>query len=408
MNRRQLLKKSVVVAGACGAGVMVPLVARGASAAAIAPMINRRRYRLFPHSGPEYSARAIDLVGRATVIDMLAPFTLSTEPWLTEPDSFTPEHIEKFKSSGIDVFHVAEGVGSPMDAVGAVSRFIGLWNGFVATHSDHFMRVDSAGDLASVSSSGKIGILIGVQNSEHFAESLEDIDFFYSLGQRVSLLTYNSRNRIGDGCTERVDAGITDYGVAVVRRMNDLGMAVDVSHCGDRTTLDSIEVSRQPVLISHSNARALVPRHPRCKTDAAITAMASKGGVMGISGVRMFVRGREPTTIEHLLDHYDHVVQLAGVEHVGLGSDMDLEGYDDLRIEEIAAFREAYADSYGFREKIDIEGVDHPQRIFDLTEGLIRRRYSDEEILLILGGNFQRVLSEVWSPHVGGAAEKSR
>jgi membrane dipeptidase len=90
------------------------------------------------------------------------------------------------------------------------------------------------------------------------------------------------------------------------------------------------------------------------------------------------------------------VVQLVGVEHVGLGSDMDLEGYDDLRAEELATLRAAYADSYGFREKIDIEGVDHPQRIFDLTEGLIRRRYSDEEILLVLGGNFQRVLGEIW------------
>lgn len=407
MNRRQLLKKTVVVAGACGAGVLSPLVARGVGAAPTAPMINRRRYRIFPHSGLEYSDRAIELVGRATVIDMLSPLTLGNEPWLTEPDSFTLELIDKFKGSGINVFHIAEGIGSPANAVGVVSRFIGLWNGFVATHSDHFMRVDSAADLASVSSSGKIGILIGVQNSEHFAERLEDIDLFYNLGQRVSLLTYNSRNRIGDGCTERVDAGITDYGIAVVWRMNDLGMAVDVSHCGDRTTLDSIEVSRKPVLISHSNARALVFRHPRCKTDAAIMAMASKGGVMGISGVRMFVRDREPTTIEHLLDHFDHVVQLVGVEHVGLGSDMDLEGYDDLGAEEMATLRAAYADSYGFRERIDIDGVDHPQRIFDLTEGLIRRRYSDEDILLMLGGNFQRVLSEIWSPHVGAAAVES-
>jgi len=182
---------------------------------------------------------------------------------------------------------------------------------------------------------------------------------------------------------------------------------VDVSHCGDRTTLDSIELSRLPVLISNSNARALVPGHPRCKTDAAIVAMASKGGVMGISGVRMFVRDREPTTIEHLLDHFDHVVQLVGVEHVGVGSDIDLDGYDDLGTEEMATYRAAYADSYRFRERIDIDGVDHPQRIFDLTEGLIRRGYRDEDILLMLGGNFQRVLSDIWSPHVGAAALES-
>jgi membrane dipeptidase len=336
---------------------------------------------------------------------MLAPFTLGDEPWLTDPDTFTPELVHKFRSSGINIFHIAEGIGGPSDAVAAVSRFVGLWNGFIATHSDHFMRIDSAADLASVVGSGKIGVLVGVQNSEHF-ETLEDVGNFYSLGQRVSLLTYNSRNRIGDGCTERVDAGITDYGLAVVRRMNEVGMAVDVSHCGDRTTLDSIEVSRKPVLISHSNARELVPGHPRCKTDAAIMAMAAKGGVMGISSVRMFVRDREPTTIEHLLDHFDYVVQLVGVEHVGLGSDMDLEGYDDLPEHELANLRSAYADSYRFRDRIDIEGLDHPKRVFDLTEGLIRRGYSDADILLMLGGNFQRVLSEIWSPYVGatGAA----
>jgi membrane dipeptidase len=135
-------------------------------------------------------------------------------------------------------------------------------------------------------------------------------------------------------------------------------------------------------------------------------AMAAKGGVMGISGVRMFVRDREPTTIEHLLDHFDYVAQLVGVEHVGLGSDMDLEGYDALGEEKIERFRSAYGDSYRFREKIDIEGVDHPQRVFDLTEGLIRRGYTDENILLILGGNFQRVLSEIWSPHVGAAGSR--
>jgi membrane dipeptidase len=337
---------------------------------------------------------------------MLAPFTLADEPWLTDPDTFDAELIEKFKGSGIDVFHIAEGIGGPSNAAAAVSRFIGLWNGFIATHSDHFMRIDSAADLASVAGSGKIGVLIGVQNSEHF-EKLDDIDAFYSLGQRVSLLTYNSRNRIGDGCTERVDAGITDYGIAVVRRMNEVGMAVDVTHCGDRTTLDSIEVSRKPVLISHSNARALVPRHPRCKTDAAIMAMAAKGGVMGISGVRMFVRDREPTTIEHLIDHFDYVVQLVGVEHVGLGSDMDLEGYDALGEQALERYRSVYGDSYGFREKIDIEGVDHPKRVFDLTEGLIRRGYTDEDILLMLGGNFQRVLSEIWSPHVGASGSRT-
>ena len=126
---------------------------------------------------------------------------------------------------------------------------------------------------------------------------------------------------------------------------------------------------------------------------------------MGITGVRMFVKVDEPTTIEHLLDHYDHVARLIGVEQVGVGSDMDLEGYDDLPAEMNERIRSAYKNSYAFRDRIDIEGVDHPKRMFDLTEGLIRRGYSDDDIRGILGGNFRRVLTEIWGNPIPAGEE---
>jgi membrane dipeptidase len=275
-------------------------------------------------------------------------------------------------------------------------RFIASWDGFLANHDRWLMRVDSADDLDRLKSSGKVGVILGVQNSEHF-RSPADVDYFHTLGQRVSQLTYNTRNLIGNGSTERRDEGISDFGAAIIERMNKVGMAVDVSHCGDRTTLDAFEISKKSVLITHSNCRALAPGHPRCKTDEAIKKMAASGGVMGITGVRMFVKNDEPTTVEHYLDHFDHVKKLAGVEHLGVGSDIDLDGYDDMPAEENKRLRAAYKGSYGFREKIDIEGVDHPKRIFDLTEGLIRRKYADREIELVLGGNFKRVLAQIWS-----------
>ena len=292
------------------------------------------------------------------------------------------------------MFHIATGVGGT-DAYTNVLTFLGLWNGFLAHHHDSLMRIDSPESLDAVKASKKIGVLLGIQNSQHF-RTANDVEFFHSLGQRVSQLTYNSRNLIGNGSTERRDDGISDFGVSVVARMNQVGMAVDVSHCGDRTTLDAFEVSTSPVLITHSNCRALVPDHPRCKTDEAIRRMAARGGVMGITGVRMFVKTSEPTTIEHMLDHYDHVRKLVGVQHLGLGSDIDLDGYDDLSPEEQKSLRSNYKDSYGFRDKIDIEGVDHPKRVFDLTEGLIRRGYSDSEIRGVLGDNFRRVLKQIW------------
>jgi membrane dipeptidase len=370
-------------------------LATGAAIVA-APFLNLGRIRAFTGQRTvAYSTRAVDLVGSATVVDMLAPFKIGSTTWFQKPETFTAADVQRFRDSGINVFHIATGVGG-VDAYTNVLRFLGLWNGFLAHHHDTLMRIDSVAALDSVNTSGKVGVLLGIQNAQHFAR-LDDVDFFYSLGQRISQLTYNSRNLIGNGSTERRDEGLSDYGVAVVERMNKVGMAVDVSHCGDRTTLDAFEVSKRPVLITHSNCRALVPGHPRCKTDEAIRAMAKAGSVMGITGVRMFVKLDEPTTIEHMLDHYDHVRKLVGVEHLGLGSDMDLDGYDDLTPEEDKAMRANYKDSYGFRERIDIEGVDHPKRVFDLTEGLIRRGYADADIRGVLGGNFRRVMAEIWS-----------
>jgi membrane dipeptidase len=122
---------------------------------------------------------------------------------------------------------------------------------------------------------------------------------------------------------------------------------------------------------------------------------------MGITGVRNFVKGSEPTTIEDLLNHFDHVAKLIGIEHVGVGSDIDLFGYDAMPAEEYKRLKESYKGTYAFREKIDIEKVDHPKRMYDLTEGLIRRGYSDAQITGVLGGNFVRVLGQVWGPRSG-------
>jgi membrane dipeptidase len=314
---------------------------------------------------------------------------------MANPKSFGGADWQKVKDSGITVIHPAVGMGGP-NAYEQGLQFFGGWNGLIAGNDEHFMRVDSAGDFARAKAAGKLGVILGLQNAEHFRRP-NDVDLFHGFGQRVAQLTYNSRNLIGNGSTERRDEGLSDFGVAIVERMNRVGMAVDVSHCGDRTTLDAFEVSKKPVLITHSNVRALANGHPRDKSDEAIRAVGKAGSVMGITAVRMFVRDREPTTIEHVLDHYDYVAKMIGVEHLGVGSDIDLDGYDDMPPELNKQLRASYKGSYGFREKIDVEGLDHPKRMFDLTEGLIRRKYTDAQIEGILGGNFRRVLSEIWS-----------
>jgi len=182
-----------------------------------------------------------------------------------------------------------------------------------------------------------------------------------------------------------------------VERMNKGGLLIGCSHFGDRTTLDALSLSKSPVLITHSVARKLNPSHPRTKSDEAIRKMAKTDGVMGIGFLRVFVRDREPTTIEHALDHFEHVIRLVGIDYVAIGSDIALYGYDSLPREYVEATKKNLKPgTYKFREKDDIEGLNHPKRIYDLTEGLIRRGYNDSDISLILGGNAKRVLSAAW------------
>ncbi len=382
ISRRGMLK----LAGVAGAAVIG------------APMLNFGRFRVFAGTGEEYSARAIDLIQQATVMDMLSILTLDfnkQDKWFTDPESFTEADFEPFRESGINVIHPAIGMGG-MQSYDNVLQFFAYWNAFIADHDRTFMRVDSPADLDRVKSSGKLGVILGLQNSDHFRRP-SDVAFFRGLGQRVSQLTYNSRNFIGNGSTERHDEGISDFGAAIIEQMNKVGMAVDVSHCGDQTTLDAFDISKKPVLITHSNCRVLAGGHPRTKPDEAIKKVGAAGSVMGITGVRMFVKAEEPTTIEDALNHFDHVRDLIGPEHLGIGSDIDLYGYDKMPPELNKQLRAGYKGSYAFREKIDIEGLDHPKRMFDLTEGLIRRKYTDNDIKGILGENFKRVLKQIWT-----------
>ena len=343
-------------------------------------MILRGRFSLSAQEGVEYSVRAIDLVRRSTVIDMLGLLTLDYHKmsgWQAQPQRFLEADFQRLKDSGITVFHPA--VGYLEGDIHAESlRDITGWNAFITARGAEFLRIDAAGDFERAKALGKIGILVGQQNSEHF-RNVDDVNRFYDLGQRVSQLTYRD-NRIGGGSTNAHDGGLTPYGGEIIERMNQVGMAIDVSHCGDRTTLESIDASRKPVLVTHSNCRALVSA-ARCKTDEAIRRLAAKGGVMGITMVRGFVRTGTRATIEDVLDHIDRVAKLAGVEHVGLGSDVDLEGRD----------------SHAAR-KFDLDGINYAKKIFDLAEGLVRRNYSSGDIELILGGNFQRALDDTWAP----------
>ena len=362
----------------------------GAAVAIGFPMIGASAFQLA--NGRSYSKRATDMVRRSVVVDMLAPLKIEfNEKFYSAP--LPDKDAAEFRASGITAFHHAFGIGGPTAREQALVQLAVVGN-FVARNSHVFTAVGRAADIVRAKKDGKAAVIMGLQNADQFNRP-EDVAFFFGLGLRCAQLTYNSQNRIGSGSTERVDGGVSDFGVAIIEAMNKAGMLIDVSHSGDRTTLDAIAASPKPIAITHSNCRALVG-HPRAKADEAIRAVAAKGGVMGITGVRNFVTRAEPTTVANIVDHIDHVVKLAGIDHVGIGTDSDLNGYDDVSPAMNKMLRGAYKDSYAFREKIDVDGFDHPLKMYDLTEELIRRGYSDANIQAVLGGNFMRLLTATW------------
>ena len=372
-----------------------------------APAVLRRRFRLFAETTTEYSERAIRLVQSTVVVDMLNQFRFPdnalqppmSERWLREPGTFTAANWQEYKTSGFRVFALGGGDDGYEGALTETSE----WNGFVAQYPDWFMRVSGGGDFGRLASNGKLGILITMQNADHF-RTVDDINLFWGLGQRASQLTYNRTNRLGSGFLAETDAGLTEYGAQVIARMQQVGMAVDLSHAGDRTTLDALAAATKTVIVSHSAARAVAQGHLRAKTDEMIVKLAKLGGVIGIPMIRFMVKIDEPVTIENALDHYDHVVKLVGVEHVGIGGDLDLIGnanpVNSASATQIVPSNQPNFDRYHFHAgpdgKLAVPGLDHPKRTYDLTEGLIRRKYSDADIALILGGNWRRVLSSIW------------
>jgi len=204
--------------------------------------------------------------------------------WLKEPGSLTAADADVYRGSKMTALGLGHAPASYDDAV----RFFADWNGFLAGYSDWFTRVDDASDFARAKGTGKLGVMITFQNSLHFRRP-DDVNTFWGLGQRISQLTYNMSNGIGSGFLEQRDGGLTVFGQSIVDRMNEVGMAVDVSHCGDQTTMDAIAASKRPVLFTHANCRALAASLPRLKTDDAIRAMAKSGGVMGVSFIRFIV-----------------------------------------------------------------------------------------------------------------------
>lgn len=256
--------------------------------------------------------------------------------------------------------------------------------------------VTTADEIRQAKRDGVIASYAHCQPVAPVPRDLRAFDDAYAKGLRSFMLTYNRMDTIGVGCTERVDAGLSMFGVDVVEHCNRLGMIVDVSHCGHLTTTDACRHSRKPVNANHTAAHG-VHYHARGKSDEALRAIANTGGVVGIVAVPAFLTNDPDPTINHMLDHIDHVAGLVGWRHVALGTDWPLQAPDAV----LAATLGAEAKSIGFRQKdrLDVTqrltGFQDCRDLPNITRGLVKRGYSDEQIRGILGENALRVFEEV-------------
>jgi membrane dipeptidase len=268
-----------------------------------------------------------------------------------------------------------------------------------ARYPDRMIFVRRYSDLEAAKREGKLGVLANFQNTAAVGTDLKNLDLFFGLGLRQMQLTHNWRNWVGDGCTERTQAGLSYFGVEMVERMNELGIIVDAGHCGYQTSLDAIEVSKKPIVFSHTNCKALCD-HPRNKTDEQIKALVARGGVMGISSFNWFVSDKPRSTLDDLLDHYDYAIRLVGPDHVGIGSDFDLPGWEGTEPDaQWNRHRRIYADRewkvLKGRFPPHIEEVNNAQRYWRIAEGLQKRGHSLDDIEKVLGGSFLRVFKEI-------------
>jgi membrane dipeptidase len=259
-------------------------------------------------------------------------------------------------------------------------------------HPD-FVPAFRAQDFLEAREQGKQAVMFQLE-PQSFGRKLDRMEIAYGLGIRMALLVFNTRNYVGDGCGERTNAGLSYLGLELVQLMNELGMLIDLSHCGIQTTLDAIEASEDPVICNHVGARALYPRMKRLKTDEELKALAGKGGIAGVSAIPNQLSGNEEQGIEDMLNHIDYIVELIGVDHVAIG--LDIVFGDHVEYHRQAAKTTFKLDYIG--QGLDapyMYGIESPEEWPNITRGLVARGYSDDEIRKILGGNALRIIAEV-------------
>jgi membrane dipeptidase len=319
------------------------------------------------------------------------------DPFLDSETSPSPDVIAVIRQSGITAVNCTV---SDRDFEGTVKQ-LAEFEALVEKYPDALMMIREHSDIARAKKATQVGIIPGFQDTIFLEENVERIEMFRNLGVRIMQITYNNRGSFGDGCLEPGNAGLSNAGVAAVRKMNDIGVAVDLSHSGYRTTSEAIAASSKPVLISHSGCAA-VYSHPRNKPDEILKSLADRGGYFGVYLMPYLVASPTVPTRQHVLDHLVHAINVCGADHVGIGSDGSIQAvvltpaqkadFDaDIARRKKLGIGAPGEDRYPYVP--DLSGPDHMQII---AAELAGRGQSSSVIEKVLGANFQRVLGEIW------------
>jgi membrane dipeptidase len=274
---------------------------------------------------------------------------------------------------------------------------ISAWVKEIDEHSDVAMLALSADDIERAKRENKVAILAGMQNGKPIEDSLELVRVFHRLGIRAIIPSYHYQNYLSSGGGERGNYGLSRFGRNVIREMNRLGIAVDLSHCNEATARDAIECSVKPVCFTHANPTHFQEHH-RNKSDDLLRAMAEQGGVIGLTAWSEHLEvalDRRPTVVD-MVDMIEYVIDLVGDDHVGFGLDLTPQwvregpaGYD--------AFGQIYPEMFNsVYEDRNFAGLERPGGIIDITRGLLARGHSEETIKKVNGGNWLRFFRDVW------------
>jgi membrane dipeptidase len=348
-----------------------------------------------PTTSPAISSAAKQLYARSMVLDCnCAPPLNNGKVPLPQSD------LDLARHSGVNVLKLTLG-GNNSDFLSTVD-LLAFVQRMCEVHPDYFMQVRVPSDLERAKRENKLGIIFSFESADMLEGDLDRIEIFRDLGVRVMQFSYNRKSPFGAGVMAPEAGGLTELGRKAADTMNKVGIAIDLSHANPATTADAIAVSKRPVIMTHAGCSAIHP-HPRNKTDEQLRALADKGGVLGIYDLPYLAPSPRQPTVDDYMAHMEHALKVIGEDHVGVGSDANLEPFDTSP-QGLAEFNksEEQRQKSGLAAPEEdrptyVVGLNAPRRIEVITDQLLKRGYSERIAEKVIGMNFVRVFGEIWT-----------